>query len=610
MNEPATWERPKTTRRYIHPPKAERMYTIWAEGKIIFGEVVKNIDWRSYKTLECSGLWLLHGNGDEQMDFRTARNIIPEDGTPIQGLTNRVGEIEVTYETFCDIDRKPTCFVRLTFTNRGTQKVQHPFSLLLRSGKEKELVFGSPDVYVSYAPDAAVWKKAPSTWYRPGKQDKMVVVDESVFLTAESVLPLTWDEEVGALRFDVSLAAGACAEITLSFGKGDILPFDYEEEKQRTITFWQRELSRITKLPASLRNDPEIFRMIQNLTVQLLQNYCYRVGEAELICRQGGLQRLIWPWEAMFSIDALSRIGDFSDYIEPVLSMYFEKLQAPDGEIAPAGENWANITAAVLSSFALYCRECSQRFYHRYRRHAMAAFDWVKRTRASSAHMEGCLPGLFPPMRASDAVQIFQGWMSTDIVNLDCLDAFASAVEKFNDPRAEEIRAEHREYHQVISKIMERFEKEAEGSDQFRIPLSPDGNDAELLRQRYFYFNFGRFTNAGIVKDKDVERVLNFIKARGIWCEQGLYGHMPQRNGDMHVWYTTNPEYYWFLTWLRLGNRERAEEIIQSQIRYSMTEEYYMIERYADNDPWYGPWSPNVSGNGRMILMLLGMAEK
>ena len=85
---------------------------------------------------------------------------------------------------------------------------------------------------------------------------------------------------------------------------------------------------------------------------------------------------------------------------------------------------------------------------------------------------------------------------------------------------------------------------------------------------------------------------------------------MPQRNGDMHVWYTTNPEYYWFLTWLRLGNRERAEEIIQSQIRYSMTEEYYMIERYADNDPWYGPWSPNVSGNGRMILMLLGIAEK
>ena len=33
------WLRAKTTRRYIHCPKAERMFTIWAEGKILFGEV-------------------------------------------------------------------------------------------------------------------------------------------------------------------------------------------------------------------------------------------------------------------------------------------------------------------------------------------------------------------------------------------------------------------------------------------------------------------------------------------------------------------------------------------------------------------------------------------
>ena len=36
-----------------------------------------------------------------------------------------------------------------------------------------------------------------------------------------------------------------------------------------------------------------------------------------------------------------------------------------------------------------------------------------------------------------------------------------------------------------------------------------------------------------------------------------------------------------------------------------MTDEYYMQERYDDHDPWFAPWSPNFSANGRMIIMLL-----
>ena len=39
MKDALTWQRPKTTRRYLHPPKSERMYTLWREGKIIFSEV-------------------------------------------------------------------------------------------------------------------------------------------------------------------------------------------------------------------------------------------------------------------------------------------------------------------------------------------------------------------------------------------------------------------------------------------------------------------------------------------------------------------------------------------------------------------------------------------
>ena len=53
------WQRPKTTRRYLHPPKSERMYTLWREGKIIFARsdlAVRN----EYFDLVSAGMWLLH----------------------------------------------------------------------------------------------------------------------------------------------------------------------------------------------------------------------------------------------------------------------------------------------------------------------------------------------------------------------------------------------------------------------------------------------------------------------------------------------------------------------------------------------------------------------
>jgi len=141
------------------------------------------------------------------------------------------------------------------------------------------------------------------------------------------------------------------------------------------------------------------------------------------------------------------------------------------------------------------------------------------------------------------------------------------------------------------------------------VPLCPSGDDEKLIKGFYPYFGFGRFTANQIVSDEDVDRILNYIKVEGIKGEKGLYGHMPYPDGNMHIWYTTNSDYDWFLTFKRLGRRTEAEDIVRCQIAYSMTDEYYMLERYADNDPYYVPWSPNASGNGRLLNMLLDLAE-
>ena len=84
----------------------------------------------------------------------------------------------------------------------------------------------------------------------------------------------------------------------------------------------------------------------------------------------------------------------------------------------------------------------------------------------------------------------------------------------------------------------------------------------------------------------------------------GLYGHMPYRNGNNNIWYLSFPDIYWFEIWMQYGNREKAKEILDAQLRYAMTEEYYFAERLDTKDPYFVPWSPNASATGRTLTML------
>ena len=42
----SSWLQPRTTRRYLHPPMADCMYTFWNDGKIMRGENRHRHDWK------------------------------------------------------------------------------------------------------------------------------------------------------------------------------------------------------------------------------------------------------------------------------------------------------------------------------------------------------------------------------------------------------------------------------------------------------------------------------------------------------------------------------------------------------------------------------------
>jgi hypothetical protein len=604
------WVKPQTTRRYLHPPRAERMFTLWPEGKIIFGEniyqdIIGGSGSPTYLNLVSSGLWLIHSKYGRKFDFRKTENIIQTDGAPIHGIVNRFGGFKMELEAFCNIGRKPTCFIRIRLTNEAPYTATERLGLVVRTGKEKQLVYGSPDCYATHDPELAAFCAQPVSF----TEKDGVLRDGEVFLTSRFSQPTEFDPAAGILWCKPVLAAGEIAEWILSFGKGDLFTFDYEEEKQKTLLWWQTELARMQNIPAALRENGEAMTMIRHLTAQMLQCHSCYVGRDYFFLRQGGLQRLVWPWDAAPAIEALGRLG-YDDYMEDIFHYYFDLRLKSDGELDNIGEFWACNTACALYSLTTRCMQTGDRsFWQRYRDKAFLAFDWICRKRAEAQDGNGEYAGLFPSLRGCDWDHTFQAWGTTDLWNLFGIEALAKAAEHFDDPRAADVRKEYDDYFAVMKRLLRPYEEEAKVTGLLRLPLCPDGNDKALLEDFHPYLVHGVFVWSGLVDDGDIEKVYRWQVAHGM-AKNGLHGHMPYRDGNTHIWYTSYTDYYWFRTRLRRGERSIARQIIQAQVDYAMTPEYYMAERYCDNDPYFVPWSPNCSASGRLMNMLLDFCKE
>ena len=602
--EKTPWLRPRTTRRYLHPPKADRMFTLWTEGKILFGENVPGEDYRYYKTIESCALWPVHTKYDRQFDFRRAQLTVTESGAPIHGLTFRIGGFRVEEEAFCDTAEHPTCFIRFRLTNTAPYEISNRFGFFVRRGLESEIAYGSPDGYASYMPEVAAFKALPVTFtYQDG-----LLRDGAYFVTADTTLPLSYDEEKGTLSVQATLPSGGSADVIFSFGKGDPRPFSYEEERIATESFWVTQLARIDRLPEGIARDEEAVKRIRHLTAQILQCVCRHTDHDRLILRQGGLQRLIWPWDAMPALEALGRIGDFSEELEAVFHTYFNELQQSSGEVKNLGEDWASVTACCLYSLATYCLQKGDADYWKaYREQALQAFRWVEAQRCSSAAIPGAEAGLMPPLRGNDWQDVFQHWTFTDCLTLSAYRALLRAADAFSDPAAQEIRDAFHDYQGVVLSVLERVPGFA-GNKPFRIPLLPNRDDRAVLDLFHPYINhmLPVLQLHELLPETVFERVKTWAESVGL-VENGLRCKMPGQDGNTHVFYTTAPDYDWFFLHLLYGQRKEAEEIVESSIRYSMTEEYYMTERYDSDDPYFVPWSPNASASGRLINMMLDL---
>ena len=604
------WNKPKTTRRYLNPPRSERLHTLWAEGKLVFGEVYAPGGLEDYTSYISSGIWFVRGRESLQLDFHNTKNIIREDGVPIHGIINDSGDLSFEIEAFSSYERVPKCFIKLAVRNKSEEETYERIGFVMRRGREDFLVKNGPDIYRSYSPELSAWLRLePSFEYSDG-----VFRDGENYFDLKSDVGFTYDREKGIAFSDLTLKAGESFVAYLCFGEGEAADFDYNEEAEKVILRWNDELSKIKNLPRGVKEDPEAVKMIRHLTATILQNFNYPKGDDFLLARQGGLSRMVWPYESMPVLEALCKMGDFSDYVEPIIDSYFTKMQDESGEVVPFGIHWAMCTANALYSFCKYALVRGKEYFDKYRDRAYKAFLWIKKTRASTVPEGDIIAGLFPPRRSCDDELVFQGYGNTDSFNLRGLNAASETFAYFKDAAREEIKAEYDSYLGVMRKAWSDISARS-STDELRVPFTPYGDDTEVEKM-FVFGHFGAYITEAIdIPESDAERVINYYTRRG-FIKGGLYDRMPDKDGHdstvenldedgkCAVWYVTAHEYLWFKYFMRHGMRDRAKEIIDDSLRFAMTEEYYMLERYKETDPYFVPWSPNVSANGRLIDML------
>ena len=100
------------------------------------------------------------------------------------------------------------------------------------------------------------------------------------------------------------------------------------------------------------------------------------------------------------------------------------------------------------------------------------------------------------------------------------------------------------------------------------------------------------------------ERIIEGVSYGG-QCKNGLICPVYRSTtGVGRTWYTSAGEYGRIFYHLASGERERAKKLIDAQLRYNVTTEYYQGERYDDHNAYVVPWMPNASANGRLLMVL------
>ena len=157
MKQIETWQRPKTSRVYLHPYGSERLVMIQPDMKIVDLDLRYN-GW--HYNLPGFGAHLVFGKepGDADMELTEWKK--PEDGLPIYTLYNVDPDngCKIRMTAFCDTNRKPATYCEVQITNPHNETASGTLGILPRWSSMDHYLTGLHDTgYEPYDCNIRQW---------------------------------------------------------------------------------------------------------------------------------------------------------------------------------------------------------------------------------------------------------------------------------------------------------------------------------------------------------------------------------------------------------------------------------------------------------------------
>ena len=612
------WQRPKTTKVYLHRPLSERIALLCPDFKILSLPLIDN---GIHVGQHGVGMLFVRSDGLSGYDLDETCWRDVEYGLPIYEIENR-DSILVRVEAFAGEERNPTVYFRVVLENDTDEMLSGSIGLMPRSGQEKYMLNQHQEGYSPYRPNYKNWFMLKRTW---GRVDVLEAKSDMGWLKLSGCLPdVEWVEDsvnghsfapADYFKVPYCLNAGEKVEFYGALRANEAIEdFNYYEKRADAVDFWQSISEKIKTLPDT--TDEYYLDIYRHSVMQCTQMIAQYEDAEAVSVRQGDIGRFVWPYEGAQVLINLERAG-ICEYSRDAYMGYFDRWLVRDGEDRGkigSHAGWDNFTGSVLWGLSEHLiKSGDHEEFERFLPYLIEMRDYIERKR-SSPREEG-FERIFPSGTGSDWSERGQFWTFTDSHNCMALRSLCDCLEYFGSDEYEETIEMCRDYSSVICFIRDLLYRGHEEEECFILPhmLGIEFEDSEY----YSYYTDGApyLLYTGFIEpgSRMMEQMESFFRKRGQF-ERGLTGRMTSCasmwdeayfGGYGDVWYAIQSETYWIKAWVENGEYEKAKESLDACLRYGMTEEGIVAERYCSINPWYVPWQPNGSGSSRIIEIML-----
>ncbi|MBQ8758911.1 MAG: hypothetical protein IJZ20_04375 [Clostridia bacterium] len=608
------WQKPKTTKLYLQKPLSERLCLLCPDFKVLNLSLKES----PHVGQEGVGFILLHGDNPQAFDLDETVFDKVTPGIPVYKLGG-VAKCDVILEAFAGDGRNPTVFFKVTATNNTSESVSDSLGIMPRSGKDTYMLNQHQEGYSPYRPNYKNWFMLKRTWTKSDTNSAhsnmgslRINYDGKIKWISDSKTKSVFD---ASDYFEVSFTLSPGESTTLTGAlkaNGESEEFCYENELEKTVKYWESIGNKITSVPDC---DGEYMDIFKHMAMICMQMFAHYEGSELVTVRQGDVGRFVWPYEGAQVINMMDKIG-LSEYTFDACKYYLERWYTRDGESAGkigSTAGWENFTGSVIWTISEHLKASkSSAELEYFLPYLVGMREWIERRR-SEPRASG-YAGIFPPGKGSDWADVAQFWTFTDSHNAMALKSMYETLEYFNHPEAKRTKEIWQDYHDTLTAIRDELYAGHEDDEMYILPheLGVPFEDSE----NYSYYTDGApyLLYTGIIEpgSRLQKQMEAFFRIRGQF-ENGLTGRMTSCSsmwdeayfgGYGDVWYTMQSETYWVKAWMKSGEKDKAKETLDAMIKFGMTEEYVVSERYCSINPWYNPWQPNGSGSSRMIEML------